>query len=468
MRATVRARYRGGGGQGDLICLRRSPPTSWRRPPCAPMGPGAPGEPVMTGAHSSTCDAGTPALRRADTHWYSASAASVMGMDGQATAAGLLVRCLENEGVDARLRHPGRGEHPAARRHLDRSSDPVRAGPPRAGRVVHGRGLRPADRARRGVLGDARPRRDQPAARRRRRDHQLHAAVALSAQVGMNRSYKESHQGVDLVSMFAPVTKWSALVATPGAVPGDDPQGVQAGPDRAARRGLPRRSPRTSSEAPAARREPLPVNVPRARRAVPPAQVERAAAHAARGAQPDRAGRPRRRARRGGPGRCAASPRRWHPGGDHVPRQGRVPPTTTRWRSARSGSCATTTSTSASTDADLIIAVGYELQEFDPARINPDGDTKIIHIHRFPAEVDAHYDVAVGLHSDIGRSLDALAAAVGPPPRPARSSQVRALLAAELDRGRATTASRSRRPGSWPTPGRRCAARTSCWSTPAR
>src|SRR5271155_3815620 len=36
--------------------------------------------------------------------------------------------------------------------------------------------------------------------------------VALSAQVGMNRSYKESHQGVDLVSMFTPVTKWSELV----------------------------------------------------------------------------------------------------------------------------------------------------------------------------------------------------------------------------------------------------------------
>jgi thiamine pyrophosphate-dependent acetolactate synthase large subunit-like protein len=43
--------------------------------------------------------------------------------------------------------------------------------------------------------------------------------IALSAQVGMNRSFKESHQGVDLVSMFTPVTKWSALVATPGAVP---------------------------------------------------------------------------------------------------------------------------------------------------------------------------------------------------------------------------------------------------------
>src|SRR5208337_858076 len=43
--------------------------------------------------------------------------------------------------------------------------------------------------------------------------------VALSAQVGMDRSYKESHQSVDLVSMFAPVTKWSALMATPGAAP---------------------------------------------------------------------------------------------------------------------------------------------------------------------------------------------------------------------------------------------------------
>src|SRR5215217_7806166 len=43
--------------------------------------------------------------------------------------------------------------------------------------------------------------------------------LAFSAQVGMGRSYKESHQGVDLVSMFEPVTKWSALVATPSSAP---------------------------------------------------------------------------------------------------------------------------------------------------------------------------------------------------------------------------------------------------------
>nr|MDQ2877230.1 thiamine pyrophosphate-binding protein [Actinomycetota bacterium] len=43
--------------------------------------------------------------------------------------------------------------------------------------------------------------------------------IALSAQVAMGRSFKESHQGVDLVPMFAAVSKWAALIATPGAAP---------------------------------------------------------------------------------------------------------------------------------------------------------------------------------------------------------------------------------------------------------
>jgi acetolactate synthase-1/2/3 large subunit len=88
--------------------------------------------------------------------------------------------------------------------------------------------------------------------------------------------------------------------------------------------------------------------------------------------------------------------------------------------------------------ADVIVAAGYELQEFDPVRINPSGDTKIIHIHRFPAEVDAHYDVAVGLQADIGRSLDALADRVtrDHPPSPG-PERIRELLFGELDGGRA-------------------------------
>ena len=30
-------------------------------------------------------------------------------------------------------------------------------------------------------------------------------------------------------------------------------------------------------------------------------------------------------------------------------------------------------------EADVIISVGYELQEFDPIRINPEGDKRILH-----------------------------------------------------------------------------------------
>src|SRR5260370_12339355 len=43
--------------------------------------------------------------------------------------------------------------------------------------------------------------------------------LALSAQVGLNRIYKESHQSVHLVSMFAPVTKWADVVLTAQAIP---------------------------------------------------------------------------------------------------------------------------------------------------------------------------------------------------------------------------------------------------------
>ena len=43
--------------------------------------------------------------------------------------------------------------------------------------------------------------------------------VAFSAQVGLNRIYKESHQSVDLLAMFAPVTKWADMILTAEAVP---------------------------------------------------------------------------------------------------------------------------------------------------------------------------------------------------------------------------------------------------------
>jgi acetolactate synthase-1/2/3 large subunit len=260
--------------------------------------------------------------------------------------------------------------------------------------------------------------------------------IALSAQVGMNRSYKESHQGVDLPAMFAPVTKWSELVATPGAVPEMVRKAFKlAQTERPGAVYLAVPEDVEKAEVPG-ELVPLPVNIPRAEEPAP-AQLERAAALlksarnpvllAGHGAARAGAGRALRRFAEslGMPVATTFHGKGVFPD-DHPLALGAV------------GFMRHDYVNFGFDQADVIVAVGYELQEFDPVRINPAGETKIIHIHRFPAEVDAHYDVAVGLHSDISRSLDALADKVGEQVGRSRGGErIRELLAAELARGRA-------------------------------
>jgi acetolactate synthase I/II/III large subunit len=260
--------------------------------------------------------------------------------------------------------------------------------------------------------------------------------IAISAQVGMRRSFKESHQSVDLVSMFAPVTKWSALVATPGSVPEMVRKAFKlAQTERPGAVYLAVPEDVESADAPADA-GPLRVNVPRPDDPSA-AQLERAA-EILRSAQNPVVLAGHGAARTG----AADAVRRFaetlgipvattfHGKGvmpdDHPLALGAV------------GFMRHDYVNFGFDSADAIVAVGYELQEFDPIRINPSGDTPIIHIHRFPAEVDTHYDVAVGLHADMGRSLDALAAAVGSDQAYSTGDgRIRDLLSGELERGRA-------------------------------
>src|SRR5215510_11901763 len=46
-----------------------------------------------------------------------------------------------------------------------------------------------------------------------------HPLVAITAQAGLHRLYKESHQVVDLVSLYRPVTKWGDMVTLSTAAP---------------------------------------------------------------------------------------------------------------------------------------------------------------------------------------------------------------------------------------------------------
>ena len=260
--------------------------------------------------------------------------------------------------------------------------------------------------------------------------------LAISAQVGMGRSYKESHQGVDLVSMFAPVTKWSALVATPRSVPEMVRRAFKlAQTERPGAVYLAIPEDVESAAAPAGA-GPLRVNVPRPDDPSA-AQVERAAEIlrsarnpillAGHGAARTGASEAVRRFAESLDIPVATT---FHGKGvmpdDHPLALGAV------------GFMRHDYVNFGFDQADVIVAAGYELQEFDPVRINPRGDARIIHLHRFPAEVDAHYDVAVGLHADIGRSLDALAASVTRDhPSSSGGERIRELLSGELDRGRA-------------------------------
>ena len=259
--------------------------------------------------------------------------------------------------------------------------------------------------------------------------------IALSAQVGMDRSYKESHQSVDLVSMFAPVTKWSALMATPGAAPEMIRKAfklAQTERPGAVYLAVPEDVEEASASPALA---PLRVNVPR--------PDDPSAEQVSRAAQILREARNPVVLAGHGAARADASAAlirfaqalnipvatTFHGKGvfpdDHPLALGSV------------GFMRHDYVNFGFDRADVIVAVGYELQEFNPVRINPNGTTKIIHVHRFPAEVDAHYDVAVGLTADITHSLDALAAAVWRKAPAAREQvRIRELLADELDRGR--------------------------------
>jgi acetolactate synthase I/II/III large subunit len=60
-------------------------------------------------------------------------------------------------------------------------------------------------------------------------------------------------------------------------------------------------------------------------------------------------------------------------------------------------------------EADLVLGVGYDIAEYPPDAWNPDGRKKIIHIDFTTAEVYAHYRPQVEIVADIAASLNEIA-----------------------------------------------------------
>jgi len=59
--------------------------------------------------------------------------------------------------------------------------------------------------------------------------------------------------------------------------------------------------------------------------------------------------------------------------------------------------------------ADVIVCVGYDIVEYHPYLWHRSRDRKIVHIDTRPAEVDAHYILAAGVVGDIAAALEQLA-----------------------------------------------------------
>ena len=230
--------------------------------------------------------------------------------------------------------------------------------------------------------------------------------VAISAQVGQNRQYKESHQYVDLVSMFAPITRWAAGIPTVQAIPEmlrkafklaeaerpaavylAVPEHIDADEANYDLTPLPRNVVR--ADAPAFRQVARAVDILR--------EAKRPVVLAGHGA-----------ARADATAALVRFSEEFHlPVANTFHGKGVMPDDHPN-SIGTLGFMRHDYVNFGFDNADVVIAVGYELQEFDPVRINPNADKKIIHIHRFPAEVDMHYPVDVGIIGDISASLDAV------------------------------------------------------------
>ena len=231
-----------------------------------------------------------------------------------------------------------------------------------------------------------------------------HPLVAITAQAGLNRIYKESHQFVDLVSLFRPITKWGDMVTVPEAAPEMVRKAFkQAQTERPGATFI--ILPEDVAER-AGGGAPLPVNV-----RVDPApsvdQVRRAAARLGGGAHPVVLAGPGV-ARDGAVGALLRFSERLNvPVATTFLGKGRLPDDHPN-ALGTIGFMVKDYANFGFDRADVVVAVGYDLVEYSPARWNPNRDKRIVHIHRTVAEVDANYTLAVGLQGSIGETLDAI------------------------------------------------------------
>lgn len=230
--------------------------------------------------------------------------------------------------------------------------------------------------------------------------------VAITGQSGLDRINRESHQYLDVVNMFRPITKWNTSIASPATVPDVVRKAFKVA--EAEKPGATHIELSNDVAAMECSGKPLPVI--RVRRPSPdPVAVQEAAALL------EKAERPLILAGNGAVRKRASRDLREFVENYHIPvvhtfmGQGAVSDFSPQ-SLYKIGLPFRDIVMDALEGSDLILTVGYDIAEYAPENWNPEGDKNIIHIDFTSAEVYARYQPKVEMVADIAASLQALKA----------------------------------------------------------
>jgi len=227
--------------------------------------------------------------------------------------------------------------------------------------------------------------------------------VAITGQGATTRLHKESHQNMDVVEMFRPVTKWASTVRQPGAIPEVVRKAfrlAQLEKPGATHVELPEDIAKESTE-----ERPIDIEGRKLRRPAPDHKAIARAVELLRNAK-----RPLVLAGNGCVRRRASKQlqRLVDQTGIYVTHtfMGKGVISDRDDRSLLVAGLGSKDHINAAfANADLVVTIGYDMIEWHPDRWNPDENQRIIHIDFEPAEVDNHYRVDVEIVSDVAAAL---------------------------------------------------------------
>jgi acetolactate synthase-1/2/3 large subunit len=257
--------------------------------------------------------------------------------------------------------------------------------------------------------------------------------VAITGQAGRDRIHKESHQRVDIVEHFRPLTKWNTRVETAGVIPEVIRKAFKLAESEkpgACHIEVPEDLAREETDG-------VPLSTERARRPSPDRQALETAARLIESASFPLifAGNGVIRGRASGELRTFA---RAHgiPVAHTFMAKGSMP--------YDDDLCLLSVGLQARDyiscgfdKADLIIAVGYDPVEYAPKFWNPERKKSIVHIDFTPAEVDSFYQPAVEVVADVREAIELLGGLVKGQKDPAPFHKLRQFILAELQEGAA-------------------------------